>query len=223
MRSWHSALAVSAFLLAGVAPADSQMVLQHYSAAIEATIAPKAAIYTYAVSQAGPSDIEQRHRIYRSGAEVRDETLSVDGVAPKAAMIRVYRNADAYAIDRVAPRIAYYRFLFLHSVTRGDRIDYLYETTPLVTGAFSVTRVLIDGTSLLPRTIWFKTASETASGIGVLQYAPTGGHWMPMLATVDATVAGKPARERIAWSDYRFPPSLPAATFNARPLQQPPP
>jgi len=216
------AIVVGALLLVGLAPADSQVVLQQYSAALERVPAAKAAIYSYAVSQAGPTDIEQRHRIYRSGSEVRDETIAIDGVAPKLAAIRIYRSEDAYAIGRVAPRQAFYRFLYLRQVARGDRIDYLYQTTPLVAGAFAVTQVLVDGKSLLPRTIWFTTGSLTASGKGVLQYEPISGHWMPVLATIDAIVGGKPARERIAWSDYRFPPSLPAATFNARRLPLPP-
>jgi hypothetical protein len=215
-------MAVLALLLLGLAPADSQALLQQYAATIDAVVAPKASIYSYTVSQAGPSDIEQRHRIYRSGAQVRDETLIVDGASPKAAMIRVYRNTDAYAIGRTAPRQTEYRFLFLRPVSHGDHIDYLYQTTPMIASAFSVTQVLIDGTSFLPRTIWFKTASASASGKGVLQYAAFGGHWMPVLATVDAIVGGKPARERIAWGDYRFPASLPAATFNARRRPLPP-
>jgi hypothetical protein len=210
-----------AVLLVGLAPIDSQVVLTRYATALGNLVAPKAAIYSYDVSQAGPSDIEQRHRIYRSGSQIRDETLTVDGVSPKAAQIRVYRNADAYAIDQVAPRLALYRFLFLRAVKSGAHFDYLYQTTALVPGAYSVTRVLIDGTSWLPRTIWFRTASVNATGSGVLQYASVSGHWMPIVATVDALVDGKPARERITWDGYRFPPSLPVATFNAPPLPPP--
>ena len=38
---------------------------------------------------------------------------------------------------------------------------------------------------------------------------------MPLSASAQARVNGKPARETIAWSEYRFPASLPASTFQA--------
>jgi hypothetical protein len=36
---------------------------------------------------------------------------------------------------------------------------------------------------------------------------------MAVTADAQARVNGKPAREHIAWSDYRFPQSLPPSTF----------
>ncbi|HEY5256885.1 MAG TPA: hypothetical protein VIJ12_00745 [Candidatus Baltobacteraceae bacterium] len=215
------ALVAFALLLLGVAPADSQAVLTRYAVALARVTPPKIAIFSYTISQAGPTDIEQRHRVYRRGSYVRDETLSSDGAAPKEAIVKVYRRADVYDISRVAPTQAAYRFLFLQAVSRGSHIDYFYQTTALTGGAFVVTRVLIDGQTFLPRAIWFATTSFSATGKGLLQYAAVGGHWMPTLATVDATVGGHPARERILWSAYRFPPSLPAATFRARPFPLP--
>ncbi|HEU5479905.1 MAG TPA: hypothetical protein VFU90_08745, partial [Candidatus Tumulicola sp.] len=50
---------------------DSQYVLQRYALAIDAAPAPKYVVFTYAVSQLGPSNLEQRHTIYRSGNDVR--------------------------------------------------------------------------------------------------------------------------------------------------------
>jgi hypothetical protein len=44
---------------------------------------------------------------------------------------------------------------------------------------------------------------------------------MPVVAAATAQVGGKPARERITWSDYRFPQSLPPSTFQPpQPLPQ---
>src|SRR5262249_35686846 len=89
-----------------------------------------------------------------------------------------------------------------------------YETTALIHApAAIVERVTIDGTRYLPLVVKFHTESADSHGVGEIDYAPFGKYWMPVVATVDATVNGRPARERIVWSDYRFPDSLPAATF----------
>ncbi len=212
-------VALSALVLLAAVPLqlDSQIVLQRYELELDDMKGPKAQIFSYVVSQAGPPDIEQRHRIYRSGLEVRDETLAVDGSAIKQKLVRVTRREDRYAIARVAPRSATYAFVFLHTVKRGAHLDYEYETKPLVSPAsgFVVESVTIDGEKFLPRVIRFRTAGATASGTGALEYAPFGDYWMPVAASVTATVNGRPAREHITFGDYRFPESLPPSTFQA--------
>lgn len=218
------AIAATAVVLSllGATPSqlDSEYVLQRYALAIDAVPTPKAVIFDYAVSQAGPSNIEQRHMIYRSGLDVRDETLAVDGVVLHKKTVSFSRRNDHYAITRLAPRTDGYQMLFLHAVKDGHHVDYVYEATPVVrpSGAW-VDRVTIDGTKYLPRTIHFQTSSADARGSGTIDYAAIGKYWLPVLATVDASVRGKPARERISWSDYRFPESLPPSTFEPpRPL-----
>jgi hypothetical protein len=197
------------------APLDSQLVLQRYGLALDALAAPKAVIFTYTVSQAGPASIEQRHRIYRSGDEVRDEVLVVDGVALKTKITRISIRQDHYALARVAPRENTYGFIFVRSERHGGRIDYIYDALPYfrATTGFIVKHLTIDGKTFLPRAIAFETSTTTARGEGELVYAPIGQYWMPVLASVSADLAGKPARERIVWSEYRFPASLPASTF----------
>ncbi|HEU5479434.1 MAG TPA: hypothetical protein VFU90_06350, partial [Candidatus Tumulicola sp.] len=67
--------------------------------------------------------------------------------------------------------------------------------------------------------IHFHTQGAGAHGTGEVQYAAFGPYWVPVVASVDASVGGKPARERITWGDYRFPEDLPPSTFQApRPL-----
>ena len=61
--------------IVGAAPFDSQLVFRNYARALAMVEPPAYAIFSYAVSQAGPNDIEQRHRIYRAGLDVRDETI----------------------------------------------------------------------------------------------------------------------------------------------------
>jgi hypothetical protein len=195
-------------------PLDSQYVLQRYALAIDAVPVPKNVVFTYTVSQAGPSNIEQRHTIYRSGPDVRDETLAVDGVALTRKIVRFSRRDDRYAVARLAPRAVAYQILFLRAAKEGRRFDYTYEVTPLLRQSDAqVDRMTIDGARFLPRVVHFHTTGPDAKGTGEVVYAPFGQYWMPVLATVDASVNGKPARERISWGDYRFPEALPPSTF----------
>lgn len=216
------AATLALILAAGATPAelDSQYVLQRYAVAIDTVPAPKAVIFTYTVSQAGLSNLDQRHVIYRSGSQVRDETLAVDGVALVHKIVTFARREDRYDISRIAPKAASYELLFLRSLKDGHHVDYQYDASPLVRGADAeVDRVTIDGLKYLPKDVRFKTASENASGSAHVEYAQFGKYWMPVLAEVTAVVNGKPARERIVWSDYRFPETLPPSTFEPpRPL-----
>lgn len=199
---------------------DSQYVLQRYSVAIETVPVPKAVIFTYTVSQAGPSNLDQRHVVYRSGSQVRDETLAVDGVPLVHKIVSFARREDRYEVSRIAPKAAGYEMLFVRAVKDGRHTDYQYDATSLLRGAnAAVDRVTIDGIKYLPKDIRFKTGSQDARGDAHVQYAAFGRYWMPVVAEITAVVNGKPARERIAWGDYRFPDSLPPSTFEPpRPL-----
>ena len=204
------------------APLDSQYVLSRYALAIDAIPVAKDVVFTYTVSQLGPSTIEQRHTVFRSGSDVRDETLSVDGVTLSHKRVRFSKREDPYTVTKLAPRTVANQILFLGATKDGAHYDYAYEVTPFVkpSGA-AVERVTIDGARFLPRIVRFRTASATATGEGQVVYAPFGRYWMPVVATIDATVNGKPARERITWGDYRFPEALPASTFvPPRPLRE---
>ncbi len=209
--------------LLGAVPMDSQLVLQRYELELSDLKPPKAMIFQYAVSQAGTTAIEQRHQIYRTGKKVRDEILAVDGKRLAHKVVRIEDRPDRYFIGRIAPHSSAYTMLFLRAVRDGRHLDYEFQTSPLVASSsgFVVTRVVIDGLTFLPKTIDFTTSNAIASGTGSITYGKQGSHWVPLAATVDATVNGKKARERIEWSDYRFPSSLPASTFNTpKPLPQ---
>jgi hypothetical protein len=215
VRRWLVAL-LAWLTLIGAAPAtlDSQLVLARYALELSELQTPKAMIFSYSVSQLGTTDIEQRHVIYRSGLQVRDETIAVDGIPIKPKIVNFGRREDRYAIARLAPRSSAYAMLFVRTVLDGSHLDYRYEVTPLSgMGGFVVTGVVIDGDSYLPREIDFTTASGSAHGHGTLVYGKSDKYWVPLYVTVEASVGGKPARERIAWGDYRFPPALPPSTF----------
>lgn len=217
MRRVLVLFAILAGTVAAGSQLDSQIVLERYELEMSDVTAPKTSIVSYTVSQAGPTDIEQSHRQYRSGLNVRDETISVDGSQLKRKIVRIGLRENRYSLARIAPRGTTYAFIFVRAKKRDGHLDYEYEVTPLVApaGGFVVKRVTIDGDRFLPRSIAFSTSSANANGTGEIDFAPAGKYWLPVQVSVDATVGGKPARERISWSDYRFPPSLPASTFAA--------
>jgi hypothetical protein len=198
----------------GGAQLDSQVVLQHYALALSARSSPKVVVYSYAISQVGPSNIEQRHRIYRSGLNVRDETLSVDGIPLSRKLVRFSRREDRYAVERFAPSAGNYELLFLGTAKDAHHLDYVYEATPIgrTSGAW-VDRLTIDGVTFLPRFVHFHSSGVGVVGSGNVEFGSFGKYWMPLLADASARVGGKVAHERISWSDYRFPKSLPPSTF----------
>lgn len=209
-------LAAPLLLGAGTGQLDSQEVLSRYAHALLTVRTPAVVVFSYTVSQTGPNNIEQHHRIYRSGLEVRDETLSIDGIPLSHKMVRFEQRADRYTIGRFAPSTGAYEMLFLGTVKDGRHLDYAYEATPLSRGAVTwIDRITIDGANFLPRTVHFHTQGANAAGSGEVEFGSFGSYWMPVAADARAQIDGKPARERIAWTDYRFPLRLPPSTFQA--------
>lgn len=219
IRALAALLAFAALI--GAAPLDSQVVLGRYTSRLLHEEGPKVLVFMYAVSQAGPRNIEQTHRIYRNGDLVRDETLMVDGVRQKSIRIARYRNR--YTLDNFAPRLTQYAFLFERSMRSGNSIEYVYRAVPLGTiGSFVVDGMTIDGRTFLPALIRFHAAGVAAKGSGSITFSKAGKYWVPTSASVEANINGKPARERITFSGYQFPTSLPKSTFQApKPLPTP--
>jgi hypothetical protein len=209
-----AALAMFAASLTAPKLLDSQLVLKRYEARLMATKDPQTLIFMYAVSQAGPQDIDQMHRVYRSGSLVRDETLVVDGVKQKTTRIARYRSR--YTLHDLAPRTAGYVFLFVRPIVSNGRYDYLYRAVPLgAPAAFTVRTMTIDGKTFLPREIRFHSIGAGARGDGTLAFTPAGKYWVPLSIAVQGTVNGRAARERITFSGYQFPPALPQSTFHS--------
>jgi hypothetical protein len=215
--------ALAAIVALASAPLDSQLVLERYAARLLANEPPKAMIFTYNVSQAGPRYIEQTHRVYRSGDLVRDETLSVDGQPLKQKVTRIARYRNRYTLDNLAPRLTQYAFLFRRAVRAGSAWEYQYQAVPLgAPGNFVVEGVTIDGRSFLPLAIQFHTANGVAKGKGAIDFSRSGKYWVPTTVSIEATIHGKPARERITFAGYQFPASLPKSTFQTpKPLPTP--
>lgn len=223
--------AVSALVLAcfsnAVSPAasralDSQTVLDRYAARLLREEGPKVLIFSYSVSQAGPRNIEQSHRVYRSGDLVRDETLMVDGIRQKSS-IRIARYRNRYTLDNLAPRMTQYAFLFVRPFLTANTVQYMYRAVPLsAAGGFVVDTITLDGRTFLPVLIRFHAVSAALKGSGSVAFVQAGKYWVPASASVEAYIKGKPARERITFSNYQFPVSLPTSTFQSpRPLPTP--
>lgn len=216
-------LALAAVLALASAPLDSQLVLERYASKLLATEAPKVLIFTYNVSQAGPNDIEQTHRIYRSGDLVRDETLAVDGQPPRRKITRIARYRNRYTLENLAPRLTQYALLFQRAVRSGNAWNYQYRAIPLGASAgFVVDALTIDGRSYLPVGIQFHTGNAAAKGKGAIAFSRAGKYWVPTGVSIEAKVRGEPARERITFGGYQFPASLPKSTFQGpKPLPTP--
>jgi hypothetical protein len=204
-------------------PLPPEAVLGKYEAALDGFGTPKAISFEYTVEQAGELDIEQHHRVYRSGPNERDETLAVNDEKVDPPAVRIFRNRrDRYAVTNLAPRVADYTFKYVGPHTIDKHIEYVFTATRKVPGPFNVVWITIDGNRFLPTVIRFRTAQSGVTGSGVITYAPSGRYWVPTSANATVLTAARTSRERIIFTAYAFPPSLPDSTFGgARPVPLP--
>jgi hypothetical protein len=199
------------------APADipPSLVLQRYEEAMAQLKTPPNVIFEYAVEQSGLRNLEQVHRVYRSGTRERDETLRVDGAALKVPQVRVFQRPDRYDVSRLAPKPGDYTFSFARRSIEAGRAVYTFHTEAQNVTAFGVTSIDVDAQHFLPLTVRFRSVSGGTKGAGHVTYAPESKYWLPREASVEArTPAGKVARERITWTAFGFPEVLPASTFS---------
>ncbi len=198
-------------------PLAPALVLARYKAGLASVKRPRALVFQYTVEQLGLRNIEQTHRVYRSGRSERDETLVVDGYTLQYPSIRIFRNRlDRYDIGNVAPRPAEYSFAYFGTLAKPGGAAYLFKTLRTATGAFAVSEIEIDGRTFLPSVVRFKIAGSGARGSGELRFGLSQSYWLVREAKVSAHLTkGANAHERIAWSNYQFPSSLPPSTFSA--------
>ncbi|TAM61281.1 hypothetical protein EPN52_02810 [bacterium] len=196
-------------------PLPPAAVIERYQYALEMLLPPPYQVFEFTVDQVGWNDIAQTHRIYRGRGFQRDELIADGGHAVKPPVVRIRRAArDRYAVSAVAPMPAGYTFMFAGVVRRGERLAYLFQTRPAGPAqAFVVRSVVIDGVSYLPSKITFATHAAKAAGSGTMLFAKSGSYWVATRVSVTSTVSGHQASESIVFSGYRFPKSLPTATF----------
>ncbi len=198
-------------------PPTAAVVLARYRAALAALERPKAMAFEFSLSQLGLHDMEQSHRVYRSGTNERDETLVVDGYRLKAPSVRIVTgHGSHYDLLAIAPRPQTYRFVPVAALDIGGAYRYLFRVSPLGPRSFAVREIELDGHTYLPAIVRFQTASSGARATGELRYGSADGYWVIRSANVVAKLRnGKSARERIVWSRYTFPANLPPDTFRA--------
>lgn len=222
MRALGAALLAIALLgVPRAAPAEKAedlepaAILARYEASLAALKRPKALTFDYSVEQLGLRNIEQTHHVYRSGLAERDETLVVDGQPLLRPSVRIIANRSyRYAITVVAPRQTSYTFTYTGSKLTGGGISYVFHTEPHGPASFAVSEIELDARRFLPTVVRFKIAGSGARGSGTLFYGPADGYWVVHEAQVNAHLtSGALAHERIVWSNYQFPPSLPKSTF----------
>jgi hypothetical protein len=193
-----------------VAPSS---MLARYAEALTANRTPAVLSFEYSIDQTGVHDLQQTHRVFRSGNSERDELLSADGKRLNPPSIHIFLgHRNRYSIEALAPRPEAYTFRYVESVRDGRHLDQVFATTPRLVTDASVVQVTIDGATALPVAIRFVTRGH--GGSGIVTFGRVQKYWMAIGATATATVAKNPAIEHLAFSRYRFPATLAASTFS---------
>lgn len=200
-----------------IPPLAPAVVLYQYGSALEHLSRPPSVEFEVSMEQVGPRNIEQTHRIYRQGLNERDEILSVDGQALTTPAVRIFGDRTyRYDVAAVAPHLADYTFSFVDTEPKGSRLLYRFKAAPRTPGDFAVSDVFIDDTSFLPAIVRYRVTGGGVHGSGELHFGRTERYWVIREATVSVHLpSGALGRERIAWSKYAFPASLPRSTFTA--------
>jgi hypothetical protein len=198
-----------------IAPAT---VLARYATALAKHRTPLVLSFEYSIDQAGAHDIQQTHRIFRSGNSERDELLSVDGKRLEPPSIHIFLGRrNRYAVEALAPRPEAYTFRYAGSVRDGRHVDEVFATKPLSPQPAAIDQVIIDGVSFMPVAIHFVTT--TRGGSGNVTFTQVQKYWVPLSAVARAKVGKTPAVEHLSFYRYRFPTSLAPSTFSTpRPL-----
>ncbi len=214
-----SALALVGLIAAAplARPLESNEVLVRYAQALGEISRPSAVEFEYSVEQLGTRTLQQTHHVYRGGQSERDEIIAADGQTLSRPSVRILLNRKyPYDIRSIAPQVATYTFIYTGTLLEGnDHFLYLYKTEPKGPESnFVVDELDIDGISFLPAIIHFRIAGATTHGSGRLAYARFDRYWLVREADVTVHLPkGALANERIVWSKYQFPASLPAETF----------
>jgi hypothetical protein len=193
-----------------VAPAT---MLARYAVALAASRTPSVLSFEYSIDQTGAHNLQQTHRVFRSGSSERDELLSSDGKKLDPPSIHIFLgHPNRYSIQALAPRPEAYAFHYLRSVQDGHHLDQVFATSPRSVTDATIEQVTIDGVTALPASIRFSTKSHGGSGLVI--FGRVQKYWMVSAASATATYAKSIAIERLAFSRYRFPTSLAASTFS---------
>ncbi len=198
-----------------VAPAS---MLARYALALAANPTPPVLSFEYSLDQTGAHDIQQTHRVFRSGLSERDELLTADGKTLNPPGIHIFLgHRNRYAIEALAPRPEAYTFRYIGTVRDGHHVDEVFATVPRSASDVRIEQVTIDGVTALPNAIRFST--KVHAGRGSVTFGRVQKYWVATSATATATVGKYRTIEHLSFYRYRFPVSLGASTFaTPRPL-----
>ena len=220
--------AAFALALAAATPAPSatpvallapESVVSRYTAALAALAEPRVFAFEYTIQQTGPRTLEQTHRVFRSGNDERDETITVNGNRTHTPLVRIFRGRPyRYTVAALAPKPSAYEFVYAGPHKDGKHADYVFELVPKrKLGPIAFTRVTIDGVTFLPQAVAF-TGPHAASGS--VTFVKADRYWVARSASAQAKVGGGVAHEVLGFVRWRFPKSLPRSTFAVpRPLR----
>lgn len=206
-------IALLAAAVAALTPLAPETVLARYAAALAAVQEPRTFTFEYTLEQSGTRNLEQRHRVFRSNGNERDETISINGTLTKVPTIRIFRGRPyRYTVARLAPKPQQYRFTYVGTHQDGHHLDYVYRLSPRGTGgATTFTSVTIDGLAFLPNAVEFRTSVH--QGRGTVTFGKAGKYWVATGASATAREPAGLAHERLAFARWRFPAQLPPQTF----------
>jgi hypothetical protein len=188
-------------------------VLLKYKAALATLKEPRDFAFEYTLQQTGTRTLEQTHRVFRSGKDERDEVTVVNGTRSIAPVVRIFRNRPyRYSVRALAPQPAAYAFAYSGERRDGKHLDYVFSLTPKQRKpGITFTQVAIDGVTFLPASVAF--AGDQHAARGAVTFAKAERYWVARGANAQANVPGGVARERLAFSNWRFPKGLPRSTF----------
>jgi hypothetical protein len=203
-------------MAASSAPAD--VALAAYRAAIASVPDPGDMIFQYTESRTGPARaIDEVHRVYRGAdGDERNEMISVDGSPVVPAIVRFStRPTWPYDVRRFEVDEADYNVLALGYQTVAGKRAIAYSTVRTTTGDFSITALYLDPVRAMPVRETFAVAGGGCSGSGIIDFGFVDGRWLPTDVSANCSDApgGASFKETIKFTQFVFPPSLPADVF----------
>ena len=210
--------ALFAAALAVAAPSPDAIIAR-YTAALAAFHSPRVLTFEYTLDQSGAKSAVQYHRVFRVGNDERDELLALDGKKLSPPTVRVFHGRrNRYTVEALAPTTVAYTFRYVGARKSARHQDFVFATVPKgAATAFRVSQLVVDGVTYLPGSIAFATTAH--AGHGSIAFGGSRKNWVVTAAEAHAMYANLPSSERLSFTRYRFPVTLPSSTFAVpRPL-----
>jgi hypothetical protein len=227
MRSEHpvprlpasALLVVVAIAMLAAAP---QTVFGTYRNALLARKTPVNMEFEYTVTRSGPNRIvTERHRVYWTATGVeRNDTIEVNGTPVVPAISRMlHRAAWPYDVGQFAVSTDEYDVVPAGVAVVTGRKAYVFIVTRGAPSDFMLKALYVDVKSRLPLRQTFSVAGAGCQGSGSIDFAPTGGYWLPSFVSVVCTAPQQGAtppdifKESIRFGGYAFPATIPPDVF----------